>query len=409
MNPESRRDWRVDIIEFLSAIARRKLLVVSIMTICVMAGFTAAICTPPFYEASSTIVLLPREKPVLDLSVQSQLVETAGDEAKRSPSATLSLPPNPDLYTTLIRSGAVTQRVADALHDDPDLANEGRLTSAKIREGLAVQSTDEGVLRIEMRHRSPRLAAAVVNALVKECEHASKAIERQLIVQQAGYLASAIAEAQLNLDRALERLVALSARSGVSDPSAAAGRSASLIQTLDDTEARLGRERERLLVYRTEIDPQVVAIEAELCEVRSRREGTQEMYCGNLSQSEYAQFEADWAARDQDVSLRRDVLMSMRARHDVFKIRAEQPAGNIAVIRPAAVPAAPAGPSKRKFLVLAALSGGLIACAASVAGDQLDRVRKDDAMRTLLASLLQHLLSIRRTEPLRKPRIGAQS
>lgn len=392
------RDWRNDVLDMLYAVARRRILIATILAVFIGLGYGAANTSDPFFTASGTFVLLPREKPIIDLSVQSSSVETAEDAAKRSDAATLTLPPNPDLYTTLIRSGDAAQRVVGVLKSDDSLAGKALPTVGELRSGTSVESTEEGVIKVSVTAYDPYVAAAAANALVVECENASKAIERQLIVQQSGFLGSAIVRAETRLDEARARLSQFSMRFGVADPSVAAACSASLIKTLDESEARISRELERLLVHRTEADPQVAALRAELNQVFAKRDSVRASYCGDLSESEFSTIESEWRALKQDVTLRQDLLMSMRARHDVFSIRADQPAGNLAVIRPAGVPAAPSGPSKRKYLVLATLLGVLLSGVACVTLDQLEQIHADERAERRLASILHCFSFTHRTK-----------
>lgn len=388
-------DWRHDTLDALYALSRRRFLFIGIMALAAIIGLFFAAGAKPFYRASSTVVLLPREKPILDLSVQSSSVETSEDAAKRSSSATLTLPPNPDLYISIIRSREVTETVAETLLFEPEFKFLPLPNAAKIRASVSVESTEEGVLSIAMRSEHPEVAAAVVNALVRECEAASKSIERQLILQQSGFLGTAISHAEQRLTETRTKLDAFTEHFGVSDLRSVAARSVAILQTLDDTEARLSRELEGLRVHRTDLDSTVVVLCEELVQVRARREEVKAAYCGNNSQDEYARLVNQWEALQQDVRLRQDLLMSMRARHDVFSIRADQPAGNIAVIRRATPPSVPAGPSKRKFLVLSMLLGGFIAIAACVTADQLERMRKDPETNRRLASIVHSLWHVR--------------
>lgn len=375
VDPSTSR-WRSDVLEAVHCVARRKFAVCATLAVALAAGVATHQASEPFYRASSTFVLLPREKPILDLTVQSTSVETAEDGAKRSASATLTLPPNPDLYTTLIRSGEVASGVAETLGAEGH-GGRIRLTAGDIRAGLEVASTEEGVIKVAMIHEDPAVAARVVNEVVQACMSASKSIERQLIIQQAGFLGSAIEQAERRLDGSRARLDEFTMSFGVAEPSQTASRSAALISSLNDAEARLEQDHTRLLVHRTPQDPQSQAIAAELAQIRSQRDAVRASYCGRLSEAEFARIESEWLSLKQDVTLRQDLLMSMRARHDLFKIRADQPAGNLAVIRQATPPATPAGPSIRKAIVVCGIGGFFAAIGICVLGDQLERISRD--------------------------------
>ena len=388
-------DWRRDVLSLLLAIARRRTLVAFVMIAAVSLGALAAYRAEPFYSASATFVLLPREKPILDLTMQSASVETSEDAAKRSSSATLTLPPNPDLYATLIRSSGITEQVSQRLENDASLNAGVSIGPSAIRSGLTVSSTEEGVVRIAMQHHDPSVAALVVNEVIEECERASKEIERQLIVQQAGFLSKAIESAEDELANAMSSRNTLVDRIGVGDPTTTAARSAALLQTLEDTEARLAREMQRLLLHRTALDPEVAALNAELQQVRANARNVRTNFCGNLDESEFAAVECEWRAVEQYLTLRRDLLMSMRARHEVFRIRADQPAGNIAVIRRATPPTVPAGPSKRKLIAFSLLIGLLLSGGLCVVLDQLEKAHHVPELSDLIGSLRETFPGIR--------------
>ncbi len=395
----ARPDWRSDVLDVLCAIVRHRLIIAGVLVVAAVGGLTAGYLSEPFYRASATFVLLPREKPVLDVAVQSASIETSDDAAKRSDAATLTLPPNPELYTSLIRSASVAERVAAAC------VNQGlseAIDPSEIRDMLKVEATEAGVIKLTAQTEDAELAAFVVNTLVAECEDASKLIERQLILQQAGYLESAIEVAEQRLTTAQQRLARYAERHGIGNVRDAAARSSALLKTLSDTEASLSRELDRLMVSRTEVSPDVRALRAELRQVRFDLSRTRSAYVGTVSENDYAELASTWSSLEQDVRLRQDMVMSMRARHDVFKIRADQPAGNLALIRPASVPSVPAGPSKRRFLVLACLAGGLLALAAAVGAEQLRGMRKDKANRSKIDELLNMLPgadAVRRMQP----------
>lgn len=371
-------DWRADVLDVICAVVRYRLVIAVVLGVAVLGGLAAGYVSEPFYRASATFVLLPREKPVLDVAVQSASIETSEDAAKRSDAATLTLPPNPELYTTLIRSSAVAERVAQAVADQNIARGIG---PADIRAMLAVEATEAGVIKLTAQTGDAELAAFVVNTMVAECEEASKLIERQLILQQAGYLESAIAVAEQRLTSAQHRLAQYAERHRVGSVRDAAARSSALLKTLTDTEARVSRELDRLLVSHTEAAPDVRALRAELAQVRADLNRTRAAYVGSVSEDDFAALSTTWSSLEQDVRLRQDMVMSMRARHDVFKIRADQPAGNLALIRPASVPTVPAGPSKRRFLVLACLAGGLLSLAAAVGAQQWRGMRQNVAMK----------------------------
>lgn len=370
-------DWRNDVLQAILAVTQRKLLVVSVF-ICVMIICAInVITTQPFYRSSASIVLLPREKPILDIAAQSDTLESSDETARRAQASSLTLPPNPELYETLIRSHDLASRIDARLGDES-------IGASAIRSSITVRSSEEGLVTISCETGSGLLAARIVEIAIEECEHTSKTIERQLMVQQQRYLHGIMTSLRDRVDTLTSQIDAYADKFGVSDPVLAAERSQARIRRLDEAQIRLQTKLQGLEVHRTALDPMVVAIRAELQSVIDEREVISASFCGNVSEPNYSGMLAEWKWLHQELNQAQDLLMSLMAKHDLFVIRAEQPSGNIAIIRAPIAPDAPAGPSKRRAIsvgILAATGLSLLTC---VIADQVQRASREESSQELV-------------------------
>ena len=94
--------WPAPLLDLACAVAAQKYVIIVLLVVGLTLGIIRLILMPSIYTASAVAVLLPREKPVLDVAIDTSSIETANDRASRSTSGSLLLPPYPALYTTLI-------------------------------------------------------------------------------------------------------------------------------------------------------------------------------------------------------------------------------------------------------------------------------------------------------------------
>ena len=169
--PSGKITWQEPLIDLICSIARHHRLILIVMVLGITVSAVQYIRTPHSYKSSAVAVLLPREKPTINLSVTSSSMETAEEGAKRSDTGPLMLPPQTDLYLALLHSRAVLERVAkehlDRLTEAGDVLERDRSDEvvSRLRSMVQVQGTDEGMLTITVTARDPELSADVANAL----------------------------------------------------------------------------------------------------------------------------------------------------------------------------------------------------------------------------------------------------
>ena len=379
MNPNpTPPNWREELVIGILAVTQRKFLIIVILISVVSISAANWFMIKPFYQASGTIVLLPREKPILDIAARSDSLESTDDTARRAPSASLTLPPNPDLYITLMKSGDLASRISQRLKPMHDL------TASQIRHGIEVSSSDTGLMTVTCQAPSPEAAAKIAGFVIEECKETSKSIERQLILQQTGYFDGAVKRMKSQVDLLTDRINSAAEEFGVSDPELAASRSIARLRRLDEAQIRLETHLHGLSIHRTNVDPLVAALQGELESVYIARDIVSKNFCGLVSEGAYSSMLAKWKGLHQELGQAQDMHMSLTAKRDLFMIRAEQPSGNIAIIQIPNIPTAPAGPSKRRAISIALLIGVGVSIMSCVIFDQISRMKEQESGRVLL-------------------------
>lgn len=390
-NPEP---WPVPLLAGAVALARGRVFIVAACLLGAILGLALCLRTPTFYRSGATMALLPREKPVLDLTSRTSSVSDSHDAAAKGPAAGLLLPPNPDLYMTLIRSRPVAERLVarfgSRLADAGSLDSDARVIA--VRSMISVSSTEEGLLTVTVTANDPDLARRMADAVVSECREASKRIERQLLEQQAGFISEALSAARARLRTTEDRLAAFGESNDLVDPALEADKSMRTWRELELQITSLTRDLARRLRHRTERDPTVIRLRSDLSVLEAERDRVLAEFAGDAPDIAYARVTADWNRLEQELRFQRDLVATLTMREEVFRIRANEPAGSMAIIHPATLPNAPAGPSKKRFIGIGGMLGFLCGCFFAVARDQTQRLRQEPVASDLIDELIRLLV-----------------
>jgi len=363
MKPESPRSFRSEVksvtwtdplLDIVYALAYSKFTVLAILVLGVSIGSVRLMRLPATYKASAVAVLMPREKPMLDASIDTSSIETSDDRASRGLAGNLMLPPNPNLYTTLINSRGVIERIGARFEEElvGDLFPNDRSEEIyyRLKSMIQVNSTEEGLITITVTSEKPVLCAGIANELFAECERASKAIERQLILQQAGHLDDALEKARIRLRETESQLEQFAANYELVDVDLQAGNKLRSQRELEAAVDLLETDLGELRMSYTEHAPEVQRIKARIQGLKRQFQNSQDQIVGQVGATEYGAMRVALDSLNQKVRFERDLVSTLSTKTDIYKIRAEQPTGNLAIIRAAQIPDRPAGPSKKKEL-----------------------------------------------------------
>ncbi len=346
--------WQAPLVDLLAAIARCRALVVVLLVLGFIGGMLKLKTTPPFYKASTDAILLPREKPPVDISVSVGSLESAADGARREDTGGMMLPANPELYTGLAHSEPVLLSIAERFADRIHFADDDRSVeiSTKLRSMFKITGTDDGLLTAEATANDAALAADLANAMMEEMERASKLIERGLIVRQAGFLGDAIVRIEGDLMKDQESLSKFYQGHSIVDLGTQVVDILRMIRETRMTKIALEQKVLQRLASYSEADATVQSMRGQIVSLEENIESMHHDYFGKYSQDEFGGILIEYEALRDRVRYSRDLVATLKSQQSVFEIRAEQPAGSLAIIRSAAPSLRPAGPSTKKVLGL---------------------------------------------------------
>lgn len=378
------------------ALARWRLTTIGI-PLCVLFLAGVELAKPNFFDAYAALVLLPQEKPVLDVAVRAGGLRLDGDAAERAGSGSLMLPPRTELYVALLTSKAVLEPLAarmsgrvPELFGVPDVAG-----SELLRRAIVIRATKDGMLEIRARSADPGAAAALAQAVVEVGMRAAKGIEKQLVLEQSRYLERAVVGVRRELQRSESKLRNFYASAHLIDPVMQATDALRQIREVLGAREKARAELAERLAYCTEDAPDVVRLRARIASAEARVREVRGSTVGEVGDKDFGQLLLEFESLRKVVGFQRDLLATLQLRKNVLDLRAEQPGAKLAVIEAAKVPMTPAGPRRRVVLLIAIAVSGIGAIATAVILEQWRYARESDYVRGRLREF-RELLRLRR-------------
>lgn len=394
-NQPPRIAWQEPLLDIVEAVISRKWTVIAIIMIGCLGGLIRLLTLPPVYEASAVAVLLPREKAILDASIDTSSIESSDDRASRSNAGNLMLPPNPALYTTIIHSRAVLEEIGIHFKDQLSGAISNRDRSEEVldqlRSMIRTSTTEEGIITIHVRSQSAELSAGIANALFEQCEIASKSIEHKLLIRQAGHLDKALKITQKRLHETETKLSKFTTEMGLINTDMQASNQLRSIRELTTELGTLEANLDELLISYTEQSPEVVALKSRIATINRQIEKSEQTVVGTIDAADFGRITIEYQSLEQKVRFERDMVATLSTKSDIYRLRAEQPIGNLAIIRSANIPTRPAGPSKKRELGLALGLSMIIAIGYCIAFQQWQAMRNDRHMAERTDKILKQL------------------
>ena len=343
--------WQEPFLDLLDAISSNKWKFITIITLGMLIGIIRLILMPYRYESSAVAVLLPREKAVVDAAIDTSSVEATDDRAGRSTAGNLMLPPDPNLYSTIIMSRAVLTEIAQKhplqLAGDISKRDRSEEVISALRSMIKVSTTEEGIIKISVTSNSPELSSQIANSMFEECERVSRSIEQKLLLSQAEHLDKAYILAAERLEKSEQKIGELAENYGLIDTDLQASNQLRALRELRAARDKLDTDLEELLLSYTEESKEVVAVRARTAAINRQIDNSKASVIGDVSTNGFGRFNIVYTRLQQEARFQRDMLATIATKADIYRIRAEHPIGNLAIIRQAAIPNRPSGPSKK--------------------------------------------------------------
>ena len=398
MNPPEEKTpiaWQEPLLDVIDAILAQKWMVLAIALMGAGLGVFRLSKMPSVYSASAVGILLPREKAILDATIDTSSMETSDDRAGKSGAGSLMLPPNPTLYITMIYSPAVLTEIATKYNHrfDGEISSRDRSVEVlqRLRGMIKTTSTEDGMITITVSSETPKLSTDIANELFAQCEKASKAIERQLLIRQAGHLDKALKISIDRLRKTEQILGQFTSKVGLVNAELQASNQLRSIRDLGMQKDKIEGELEALRLSYTDITPEVQDLVKRIAIIESQKHSLQNNIIGDGSTKEFGTLSVAYKSLQQKIRFERDMVATLTTKSDIYRLRAEQPIGNIAIIRSANIPTRPSGPSTKLELGMSLGISLALAVGYALAVQQLTHLNKDPKLRARSESILKQI------------------
>jgi len=360
--------WPAPVVDLLLALAESRRLVLLLVVLGAMATVGWVLVSVKYYESVAVAVLMPREKPRMDATIRTSLFENAEDASRQSGSGALMLPSAPELYVELLRSDRVLLELAAKFR--ARFPGAVAMTTVEqvgaLRSCLKVVGSEEGLLSVTVRSADPELAADMANVLLQTGKAASDGIERSLLQEQVECLDAAIRDAERRVASEESRLRTFYGEHRMLNPEQESTENLRQIRETQMLRDRLARELEERSCSYTERDAGVQRLRAQIAAANGRLAVLEQRRAQASSGAEYGDLLVDYEQLESSIRRQRDFVQTLRAKRSIYRVRSEQPGGALVVIKDAVASKTPAGPRRKRGILVGCFATAVAAVGLSV-------------------------------------------
>lgn len=185
--------WR-----FLELIARRRGMIVGIVVVSVIVAVVVSLLLPKWYQA--TALILPPKNVSFSTGGMTQLAEVAN--VVEGLSLPVMVTPS-DVYARMLTSRTIAEHIIDSFDLHTKYKTGNRLeTYLALMTHARFEVTDEGLLRVSVEDRDPKVAADIANAFVAELDQLNRSIASRRAVQNRVFIEERVGQVKAQLDSA---------------------------------------------------------------------------------------------------------------------------------------------------------------------------------------------------------------
>ena len=388
--------WQEPLLDLLDAFVRSKRIMLAIILSSLGVSCIYLLFAANTYTASAVAVLLARDKANFDARINTSTIDAsdAGSRQGSNSPGSLMLPPQPSVYTTIITSSSVLLDIAKEFKDRlPELPKDDdpNKTVKKLRRMITASSTEEGLITVEVICRDAQTSSDIASTLFAHCEKVGKSIERNLLLNQIRHFDAAYTASQ-------ERLLALEATMaeymstfGLIDTNLQAREKLGQLRDLGLEKDRLETELQGLRISYAEGSTEIIDLKARIQSIREQIERTNRKVTGQIGIDEFGSINTTLKRLEQKVRFERDLLAALSTKAEIFRIRADEPIGNIAIIQPASKPSRPSGPAKKITLGLTFILSSFVALSFALIRQQWEKLREDPRLSARVDNVVEGL------------------
>lgn len=163
------------------------------------------------------------------------------------------------------------------------------------------------------------------------------------------------------------------------------------VRELNALKDKVEAELVSLRISHTDNSPPVQELLARIATMEGQIIASHQSIIGEIGTDNFGELSVAYKSLTQKIRFERDMVSALATKSDIYRLRAEQPIGNIAIIRNATVPTRPSGPSKKMEVGVSIGLSLVLAIGYALGMQQLLLLKKNPHLSSRTESILQKI------------------
>lgn len=397
----------ISLLGALTVIARRWRLIAAMALGCALTGWIVAMLTPNRFTAYTSI-LPPQQSSSAGAALLAQF---GGPAAALMGTSGLGLRNANDLQVALLRSQTVEDAVIDRFHlmsaydvKLPTLARIRLERNVDIDSGMR-----DGLIRLFVTDRDPKMAAALANGYVEEFKKATAHLAVTEASQRRVFFEQQLEQAKDNLAQAEEELKKTEQKTGLIQPDSQARAVIASVAELRGQIAAKEVQIQGMRSFETTQNPDLEVAEQELAALQAQQAklggggdaGSEALL---LSKGNMQQLDLDYYRKLRDVKYEETIFDLLARQFEAAKVDEARQGTMVQIVDPAVVPDVRSSPRPARITAFSLILGGFLGILWALLAEGFARLARDPVESLRLQTLRSIFSPRRRTSELESRR-----
>jgi capsule polysaccharide export protein KpsE/RkpR len=293
---------------------------------------------------------------------------------------------NADLAQALLKGNTLADDVAK--HFDfikrYHITKDPRVSTRRIFEKSLSTKYDSstGILTITYTDINKKFATQVLSYTLDALQQRFNTLSSERVDAQKQYLQARLAQLQIDLKKAQDKLINYMVKHGIIDIASQAQAQVTQIAKLSSEIQSREIQLQTMKKYgRSETDPAVVQlkndIQIEQNLINELKRGSNTFSINNIPQDQIPRVSATYLNLKDNLTLQETIYMTLRQQYETAKLEADASAKTFQVIERAEIPELKSGPSRGKISIIVTITVFFLAVCISFVMEYFDRVKHD--------------------------------
>jgi len=385
---ENADEQEINLLELLQVLVKRKMLIVKLVTVAIVASVGYSLTLPDIYSATAMVLPPPREGG----SGLSALLSQGGLASLTQG----GLSGGSDLYVGIMKSRSVSNAVMQRL--DLLKVYKGASPDAvrKSLEGaLSVQAGKDGIISITVDDKDPKRAAQLANAFADELGRATVRLNLTRVGAERLFLEKRLDLAKISLKAAEDDLKSFAQKNKIIQVDAQASASLTALARLKSDLSVKEVELSVLRSQQTEQSPEVQVVQSAIRKLK----GQIEAMAGNgggegiPSVGNVPGIGLEYSRKLRELKMQEAVFDQLTKQYEIAKLTEAKDSSALQVLDEAAAPSEKSKPQRSRIVIFATVVAFMASLVIVFVQEYLSKISDED--RKIIESIKKSALALK--------------